>query len=230
MKKRLVLAAGLIATAGAVFGVVGGGHTAGAAGRDVPSTGKALTYEQALAVHDPQAEATKQVTAQEAARGLPMCANTNQQGGYKSLAALQAALAAAREAPTCYTDPHDALFVPFGTCDITSFPSAADAAQIMNEQRKAGCPSGSDRRSASEPGVYTFDQAVKAGLVPSLATQEQISGLPLCKPGGTGGYKSAAALKAAAAKAPEAPTCMADPRLATYSVGGPAPPGIPTRP
>lgn len=102
-----------------------------------------MTYRQALAAHDPQAEAAQQLTAQEVARGLPLCTNTNRQRGYATLGALQAAVAAAPEAPPCYTDPNDALFVPFGTCDITSFPSAADAAQIMNEQRKAECPSGS---------------------------------------------------------------------------------------
>ena len=65
--------------------------------------------------------------------------------------------------------------------------------------------------------TYTFDEAVAAGLVPSLQ-QQQSSGLPVCDPGGTGGYVSPEALKAAVESAPEQPTCMADPRPATYGV------------
>jgi hypothetical protein len=76
-------------------------------------------------------------------------------------------------------------------------------------------------RTAPAPGVYTFDQAVAAGIVPSLQEQLKESGLPLCPPPseGTGGYSSPQALQAAEAAAPEAPTCMADPRQATFSVG-----------
>jgi hypothetical protein len=67
--------------------------------------------------------------------------------------------------------------------------------------------------------TYTFDEAVKAGIVPSLDEQLKESGLPLCPPPnvGTGGYKDPTALREAIAKAPEEPTCMADPRQATFS-------------
>jgi hypothetical protein len=69
-------------------------------------------------------------------------------------------------------------------------------------------------------GVYTFDEAVKAGIEPSLQQQLEESGLPLCPPPnvGTGGYKSPKALRKAIAKAPVGPTCMADPRGTTISV------------
>ena len=68
---------------------------------------------------------------------------------------------------------------------------------------------------------YTFNQAVAAGVEPSLKRQLKQSGLPLCPPPnkGTGGYRSAKALERAIKKAPEAPTCMADPR-GTVTVTG----------
>jgi hypothetical protein len=90
--------------------------------------------------------------------------------------------------------------------------------------------SGPRNTGQNEARVYTFEQAVAAGIVPSLQDQLAESGLLLCPPNsaGTGGYSSGEALKAAEAKAPEAPTCMADPRQATFSVGGPAQPGVPS--
>ena len=69
--------------------------------------------------------------------------------------------------------------------------------------------------------TYNFKQAVAAGAEPSLQAQEMQSGLPLCPPPskGSGGYRSAKALERAIKKAPEAPTCMADPR-GTVTVTG----------
>jgi hypothetical protein len=74
--------------------------------------------------------------------------------------------------------------------------------------------------TAPAPGVYTYDQAVAAGITLSLRQALDLSGLPLCPPPseGTGGYPTGKALRDAIAHSPEAPTCMADPRLATFSV------------
>jgi hypothetical protein len=67
--------------------------------------------------------------------------------------------------------------------------------------------------------TYTFAQAVKAGVVPSLKDEEKESGLPLC------GTKPPASGKARAAylrtvKRNDGDTCMADPREATFGVAG----------
>jgi hypothetical protein len=67
--------------------------------------------------------------------------------------------------------------------------------------------------------TYTFAQAVKAGVTPSLKEQEQESGLPLC------GTKPPTSGKARAAyertvKRNDGDTCMADPREATYGTAG----------
>jgi hypothetical protein len=76
----------------------------------------------------------------------------------------------------------------------------------------------SSRAKSIPTGLMTFNQAVAAGAVLSLAAQEKISGLPLCPVPNPaqGGYPTGAAANAAALAAPEAPVCMADPRLATY--------------
>jgi hypothetical protein len=85
------------------------------------------------------------------------------------------------------------------------------------------------RAQVTLPTVMNFDQAVAAGLVPSLADEQRISDLPLCPAdSGSGGYTSAAALRAAVAAAPDAPSCMADPRETTFSVGGQALPSVPS--
>jgi hypothetical protein len=69
--------------------------------------------------------------------------------------------------------------------------------------------------------VYNFEQAVAAGVEPSLQGQLKESRLPLCPPPskGTGGYRSAKALERAIKKAPEAATCMADPRGTVTATG-----------
>jgi hypothetical protein len=65
--------------------------------------------------------------------------------------------------------------------------------------------------------VYTFAQAVRAGVTPSLAEQERESGLPLC---GTKPPKSAAARAAygRTVRRNDGDTCMADPRRAIFGV------------
>lgn len=66
---------------------------------------------------------------------------------------------------------------------------------------------------------YTFAQAVKAGVTPSLKEEEQESGLPLCgtKPPATG---EAHAAYERTVKRNDGDTCMADPRGATFGVAG----------
>jgi hypothetical protein len=66
---------------------------------------------------------------------------------------------------------------------------------------------------------YTFAQAVKAGLVQSLAEEERESGLPLCgtKPPSSGPARAA---YERTVKRNDGDTCMADPRRATYGTGG----------
>jgi hypothetical protein len=67
------------------------------------------------------------------------------------------------------------------------------------------------------PGhTYTFDQAVKAGITPSLEEAERESGLPLC---GTKPPARRAAYEQAV-KRNDGDTCMADPRKASFSVSG----------
>ncbi len=70
------------------------------------------------------------------------------------------------------------------------------------------------------PGhTYTFAQAVKAGVTPSLAEQERESGLPLCgtKPPTSGAARAA---YERTVKRNDGDTCMADPRRSTFGVAG----------
>ncbi len=72
-------------------------------------------------------------------------------------------------------------------------------------------------RPSAAPGVYTFAQAVKAGIVPSLEEQLKESGLPLCGTKGPTGAKARAALKKVIVRN-DGDTCMADPRQTTISI------------
>ena len=67
--------------------------------------------------------------------------------------------------------------------------------------------------------TYTFAQAVAHGVVPSLQSELLESGLPLCGTKGPTSAKARAALKKVVARN-DGDTCMADPRMATYGVGG----------
>jgi hypothetical protein len=66
---------------------------------------------------------------------------------------------------------------------------------------------------------YTFAQAVAHGVVPSLQAELRESGLPLCGTKGPTSAKARAALKKVIARN-DGDTCMADPRGATFGVGG----------
>jgi len=67
--------------------------------------------------------------------------------------------------------------------------------------------------------TYTFNQAVKAGVTPSLKEERQESGLPVCgtKPPASGRARAA---YERAVKRNDGDTCMADPRQATYVTVG----------
>jgi hypothetical protein len=67
--------------------------------------------------------------------------------------------------------------------------------------------------------TYTFAEAVKVGVTPSVKEAEQESGLPLCgtKPPSSG--KAGAAYERAV-KRNDGDTCMADPRGATFGIAG----------
>jgi hypothetical protein len=66
--------------------------------------------------------------------------------------------------------------------------------------------------------VYTFKQAVSAGVSPSLQSQLLESGLPLCGTQGPTSAKARAALKKVIARN-DGDTCMADPRETTTATG-----------
>jgi|SRR5262245_12335570 len=88
-------------------------------------------------------------------------------------------------------------------------------------------------RSTDSPTTegLTFDQAVAAGIVPSLEDSLKQSGLPRCTDGDKPNvYKSWQDLLRAEQPAPEGPQCMADPRKARFfRSGGPAAPDLTKR-
>jgi hypothetical protein len=107
----------------------------------------------------------------------------------------------------------------------TALVLAAVAAAVVFDQRSTSHGGWAQTESKSTVRVvdtshsYTFAQAVAHGVVPSLQAELLQSGLPLCGTKGPTSAKARVALKKVIARN-DGDTCMADPRGATFGVGG----------